>query len=111
MRRLRGRRVAAVTGERGWFGSVPARREEVLRAFAPRAQGASLPALALETNVLIATDLLSEGLNLQDVGLEREGRSEEHTSELQSLAYIVCRLMLEKKRSARILGCLFALSV
>jgi len=68
MRRLRGRRVAAVTGERGWFGSVPARREEVLRAFAPRAQGASLPALALETNVLIATDLLSEGLNLQDAG-------------------------------------------
>ncbi len=68
MRRLRGRRVAAVTGERGWFGSAPARREEVLRAFAPRAQGASLPALALETNVLIATDLLSEGLNLQDAG-------------------------------------------
>src|SRR2546423_5897193 len=25
-------------------------------------------------------------------------RSEEHTSELQSLAYIVCRLLLEKKR-------------
>src|SRR2546425_4752426 len=26
-------------------------------------------------------------------------RSEEHTSELQSLAYIVCRLLLEKKKS------------
>src|SRR5205823_10729361 len=26
------------------------------------------------------------------------GRSEEHTSELQSLAYLVCRLMLEKKK-------------
>src|SRR2546425_9725319 len=26
-------------------------------------------------------------------------RSEEHTSELQSLAYIVCRLLLEKKNS------------
>src|SRR5687767_9527457 len=25
-------------------------------------------------------------------------RSEEHTSELQSLAYLVCRLLLEKKR-------------
>src|SRR5712672_4797753 len=25
-------------------------------------------------------------------------RSEEHTSELQSLAYIVCRLLLEKKK-------------
>src|SRR5687767_15568225 len=27
----------------------------------------------------------------------RIGRSEEHTSELQSLAYLVCRLLLEKK--------------
>src|SRR2546423_6963178 len=26
-------------------------------------------------------------------------RSEEHTSELQSLAYLVCRLLLEKKKS------------
>src|SRR2546425_8937544 len=26
-----------------------------------------------------------------------EDRSEEHTSELQSLAYLVCRLLLEKK--------------
>src|SRR3989441_6415119 len=34
--------------------------------------------------------------------IEREGadtrRSEEHTSELQSLAYLVCRLLLEKKK-------------
>src|SRR2546425_5877693 len=28
----------------------------------------------------------------------RRGRSEEHTSELQSLAYLVCRLLLEKKK-------------
>src|SRR2546425_9021959 len=28
-------------------------------------------------------------------------RSEEHTSELQSLAYLVCRLLLEKKREMR----------
>src|SRR2546425_5104596 len=27
-------------------------------------------------------------------------RSEEHTSELQSLAYLVCRLLLEKKKDA-----------
>ena len=66
MPRLRGHRLAAVTGERGWFGNESARREDVLRAFAPRAQGAPLPPLALETDVLIATDLLSEGLNLQD---------------------------------------------
>src|SRR5687767_4231461 len=29
----------------------------------------------------------------------RTTRSEEHTSELQSLAYIVCRLLLEKKKT------------
>src|SRR2546425_4871875 len=30
---------------------------------------------------------------------ESETRSEEHTSELQSLAYLVCRLLLEKKKN------------
>src|SRR2546425_8092469 len=29
----------------------------------------------------------------------RDSRSEEHTSELQSLAYLVCRLLLEKKKT------------
>src|SRR5687767_15598604 len=37
-----------------------------------------------------------------DAGAKRHGdlpcRSEEHTSELQSLAYLVCRLLLEKKK-------------
>src|SRR2546423_10372873 len=28
-------------------------------------------------------------------------RSEEHTSELQSLAYLVCRLLLEKKKTSQ----------
>src|SRR3989441_2358288 len=31
----------------------------------------------------------------------REERSEEHTSELQSLAYLVCRLLLEKKKKTK----------
>ncbi|MGH7645864.1 MAG: helicase-related protein [Gemmatimonadales bacterium] len=60
------RRVAAVTGETGWFGGERVRRAEVLGAFAPRAQGSADPPPALATDVLIATDLLSEGLNLQD---------------------------------------------
>src|SRR3712207_8609704 len=30
--------------------------------------------------------------------LRRPGRSEEHTSELQSRQYLVCRLLLEKKK-------------
>src|SRR3989441_1631776 len=32
---------------------------------------------------------------------EEHRRSEEHTSELQSLAYLVCRLLLEKKKNTR----------
>src|SRR2546425_8162933 len=31
--------------------------------------------------------------------LPPKSRSEEHTSELQSLAYLVCRLLLEKKKN------------
>src|SRR2546422_7257503 len=36
---------------------------------------------------------------LQHVGIARQyGRSEEHTSELQSRLHLVCRLLLEKKK-------------
>src|SRR2546425_2244422 len=38
-------------------------------------------------------------LRLADAVLKAQrNRSEEHTSELQSLAYLVCRLLLEKKK-------------
>src|SRR2546425_2979555 len=46
----------------------------------------------LETNSL---DTLSRP---EMVSSEFVSRSEEHTSELQSLAYLVCRLLLEKKK-------------
>src|SRR5437762_8907027 len=36
---------------------------------------------------------------LRKIGITR--RSEEHTSELQSPMYIVCRLLLEKKKNSR----------
>src|SRR2546423_8283753 len=44
-------------------------------------------------------------LHLQQVEVKKpteskKPRSEEHTSELQSLAYLVCRLLLEKKNTA-----------
>src|SRR5687767_15553495 len=35
---------------------------------------------------------------LQQLQANAPARSEEHTSELQSLAYLVCRLLLEKKK-------------
>jgi len=66
--RLLGRRhrVALVTAAGGAWGGERATRDEVLRAFAPIASGAAPPPAALATDVLIATDLVSEGLNLQD---------------------------------------------
>src|SRR2546425_5767054 len=36
------------------------------------------------------------------IGRDDGARSEEHTSELQSLAYLVCRLLLEKKKKQQI---------
>src|SRR2546425_9733440 len=46
---------------------------------------------------------LAEGGAFHDFPRSRipNGRSEEHTSELQSLAYLVCRLLLEKKKKIR----------
>src|SRR5687767_15231240 len=41
---------------------------------------------------------MRRGWNEHPRGQSRAGRSEEHTSELQSLAYLVCRLLLEKKK-------------
>src|SRR2546425_8753936 len=49
-----------------------------------RARGAVLG--ALEENLI----------RVREIGVIQ--RSEEHTSELQSLAYLVCRLLLEKKK-------------
>src|SRR2546425_1833338 len=45
----------------------------------------------------IGEDVL-EGHPAQAPVSPRTSRSEEHTSELQSLAYLVCRLLLEKKK-------------
>src|SRR5687768_18278070 len=40
-------------------------------------------------------------------GIGRDGfeRSEEHTSELQSRLHLVCRLLLEKKKTTRVIAC------
>src|SRR2546425_8967032 len=39
-----------------------------------------------------------------EVKAKLPARSEEHTSELQSLAYLVCRLLLEKKKRATLVA-------
>src|SRR5258707_7247628 len=42
------------------------------------------------------------GLGVLEIFLEKAVRSEEHTSELQSRQYLVCRLLLEKKKESYI---------
>src|SRR3712207_8363787 len=44
------------------------------------------------------TAILQGTHSLEDVCCEGHLRSEEHTSELQSRQYLVCRLLLEKKK-------------
>src|SRR5947209_14094757 len=48
----------------------------------------------------VVVELIENTLALRGVQRckERLGRSEEHTSELQSRQYLVCRLLLEKKK-------------
>src|SRR5205823_10237907 len=62
--------------------------------------GKTLPAMALTITASLATRWVGAilfGLLADRYG-RRIPRSEEHTSELQSLAYLVCRLLLEKKK-------------
>src|SRR5437879_10781510 len=44
-----------------------------------------------------ALDRFEQDPEVRVIVLKGEGRSEEHTSELQSPMYLVCRLLLEKK--------------
>src|SRR5437763_2787865 len=48
--------------------------------------------------------------DMYSLGLVPRRRSEEHTSELQSPMYLVCRLLLEKKKMKPFIALLTALS-
>src|SRR2546425_9734374 len=63
----------------------------------PLAQGLRQSVLAPFLFLQRQTELLAAARYRYDA------RSEEHTSELQSLAYLVCRLLLEKKKRSTIL--------
>src|SRR2546425_3839423 len=54
---------------------------------------------------MVITEMLSlhcQMINQMKMRLSLTARSEEHTSELQSLAYLVCRLLLEKKKKSKL---------
>ncbi len=58
--------VALIDGGGAFLGRSPAGRREVIARFAPRANGRPEPPPRERVDLLIATDVLSEGLNLQD---------------------------------------------
>jgi hypothetical protein len=59
--------VLSGAGARVAGGSIS--RTEVIERFAPRASGRAAPSRSSVISLLLATDLLSEGINLQDAGV------------------------------------------
>src|SRR2546422_7879761 len=55
--------------------------------------------LRLRWRPLASSPLRREGPSVIGRTVHRAGRSEEHTSELQSRLHLVCRLLLEKKKT------------
>src|SRR3712207_8104000 len=66
----------------------------------PRPHGLSLllGGEAEEEDVAVHREPAQEAARRHQRGPQRLARSEEHTSELQSRQYLVCRLLLEKKK-------------
>src|SRR5690348_17826638 len=62
-----------------------------------RSQAASPPGPDSTSAAIASSDPRSRAIVSGDSGV-RAGRSEEHTSELQSPVHLVCRLLLEKKK-------------
>src|SRR5205823_11118791 len=65
--------------------------------------GSGPATIRFESQEVVSPDLPTVFLHLDfmpdnRVRIDDDPRSEEHTSELQSLAYLVCRLLLEKKK-------------
>ena len=61
--------AAALTARGGQLPSGPVTRAELLARFAPLAQGAAPPRDIERVDLLLTTDLLSEGVNLQDASV------------------------------------------
>jgi hypothetical protein len=58
--------VGLITGDDAFLGAQPAARWEVIKRFAPRANDVPAPSPGEAVFMLVATDVLAEGLNLQD---------------------------------------------
>src|SRR2546425_13284251 len=60
------------------------------------------PEVPLETGETSPAESSTQEAFGRALGALARLRSEEHTSELQSLAYLVCRLLLEKKKTRKL---------
>src|SRR2546425_8057358 len=83
------------------FRSDVVRRRERRQAAPARPDGGwELPGIEIDRRVGIDRVQMQvmEPRRREHGGAACRRRSEEHTSELQSLAYLVCRLLLEKKK-------------
>src|SRR3712207_8872515 len=82
------------------FRSVLDRQDELDLGVMESARGGILlRGLGYESNdASVLTNISADHLDLQGIHTLPE-RSEEHTSELQSRQYLVCRLLLEKKKT------------
>src|SRR3712207_8077474 len=55
--------------------------------------------LCIKRGTCVSTDRIRPSPVIKLRSLRAKSRSEEHTSELQSRQYLVCRLLLEKKKN------------
>src|SRR5207247_7580955 len=76
-----------------------------LHSFPTRRSSDLATACVAENGALFLRDHLHAGRDRRAMGradrVPRAGRSEEHTSELQSRVDLVCRLLLEKKKKKK----------
>src|SRR3712207_7005412 len=80
-------------------GSLPPNLDEgFLVGFVQRSQERSLYTVVDSTPAVLRAALKAGPSLVSPNQHEAESRSEEHTSELQSRQYLVCRLLLEKKK-------------
>src|SRR3989441_2597679 len=102
-----GFKIDPATGKQAGLDSRPVHIKEVAEASLKRLRTGVIdlfyqhrvdPNVPIEDVAGAVKGLKQQG-KVKRFGLSEAGvRSEEHTSELQSLAYLVCRLLLEKKK-------------
>src|SRR3712207_8166686 len=100
-----GRATARLFAERGAWVVLAARSEEALLGTAAECEALGGRALAVPTDVAewgSVEELARRAVeHFGRIDVWVNNRSEEHTSELQSRQYLVCRLLLEKKKKTK----------